>query len=183
MAAVPLLARAVATTFPQVDRPRIDVAVLAFALVASIASSLLFGLIPAWQLSRTDLRTALNEETRGGSGRRTGHLLVAAELALAFSVLVGAGLLVRSFARVTAVDPGFGVEQSAHAACLAAAGPLSRCAAAGRVLRAAVRAPVSAAGSARRRRRVGAAARRDAQHGHLRDRRPPDAERRRPAAR
>ena len=78
--------------------------------MTSIASSLLFGLIPAWQLSRTDLRSALNEETRGGSGRRTGHLLVAAELALAFSVLVGAGLLVRSFARVTAVDPGFGVD-------------------------------------------------------------------------
>ena len=110
VAAVPLLARAVAATFPQVDTPRIDAAVLAFALVTSIASSLVFGLIPAWQLSRTDLRTALNEETRGGSGRHTGHLLVAAELALAFSVLVGAGLLVRSFARVTAVDPGFGVD-------------------------------------------------------------------------
>ena len=80
--AVPLLARAVAARFPQVDSPRVDVGVLAFALVTSIGSSLLFGLVPAWQLSRTDLRTALNEETRGGSGRLTGHLLVAAELAV-----------------------------------------------------------------------------------------------------
>ena len=123
MAAVPLLARAVASTFPQVDSPRIDVAVLAFALVTSIASSLLFGLIPAWQLSRTDLRTALNEASRGGSGRRTGHFLVAAELALAFSVLVGAGLLVRSFARVTAVDPGFGID---HRLTLRISLPLAR---------------------------------------------------------
>ena len=122
-AAVPLLARAVAATFPQVDSPRVDVAVLAFATVTSIASSLLFGLIPAWQLSRTDLRTALNEETRGGSGRRTGHLLVAAELAVAFSVLVGAGLLMRSFARVTAVDPGFGID---HRLTLRISLPLAR---------------------------------------------------------
>jgi len=109
-AVLPLLARAVAATLPQVAAPRIDLPVLGFAIAASLASSLLFGLIPAWHLSRTDLRSALNEETRGGSGRRTGYLLVTAELALAFTVLVGAGLLVRSFARVAAVDPGFGIE-------------------------------------------------------------------------
>jgi len=109
-ASLPVLARAVAATLPQVDAPRIDVAVLGFALAASLASSAIFGSIPAWQVSRTDLRSALNEETRTGSGRRTGRLLVAAELALAFAVLVGAGLLTRSFARVAAVDPGFGVD-------------------------------------------------------------------------
>ena len=108
---------------PQVDSPRVDLAVLAFALVTSIASSLLFGLIPAWQLSRTDLRIALNEESRGGSGRRTGRLLVAGELAVAFSVLVGAGLLMRSFARVTAVDPGFGID---HRLTLRVSLPLAR---------------------------------------------------------
>jgi len=122
-AAVPLLARAVAATFPLVDPPRIDVGVLTFALAAAAMSSALFGLIPAWQLSRTDLRTALNEETRGGSGRRTSHLLVAAELALAFSVLIGAGLLVRSFARVIAVDPGFAVD---HRLTLRVALPIAR---------------------------------------------------------
>jgi putative ABC transport system permease protein len=126
-AAVPLLARAVAASFPLVDAPRLDVSVLAFALIAIAASSLLFGAIPAWQLSRTDLRSTLNEETRGGSGRRTGRLLVVAELALAFSVLAGAGLLVRSFARVTAVDPGFGVD---HRLTLRVALPVARYAAA-----------------------------------------------------
>ena len=109
-AAVPLLGRIVAQTFPQVDPPRLDLLALGFALAAAIGSSLVFGLIPAWQLSRGDLRSVLTEESRGGTSRRAGHLLVASELALAFAVLVGAGLLTRSFARVTAVDPGFGVD-------------------------------------------------------------------------
>jgi putative ABC transport system permease protein len=109
-AAVPLLGRVIAQTFPQVDAPRLDVLALGFALAAAIASSLVFGLIPAWQLSRNDLRSALTEESRGGTSRRTGQLLVAAELGLTFTVLVGAGLLTKSFARVTAVDPGFSVD-------------------------------------------------------------------------
>ncbi len=182
-AVLPLLARAVASTLPQVAAPRIDLPVLGFAIAASLASSLLFGLIPAWHLSRTDLRSALNEETRGGSGRRTGYLLVAAELALAFTVLVGAGLLVRSFARVAAVDPGFGIEDRLTLRAGAAGGAISRFAAACGVLRAAVRAPGRCARRARCRRGVGAAARHDGQHGHVRHRRAPDAARRRPAAR
>ena len=109
--AVPLLARATAAGFTQVDPPRLDPVVLAFAAAAALASSVIFGGVPAWQLSRTDLRTALNAETRGGSGRRTGHAIVVAEIALAFAVLVGAGLLMRSFARVTSVDPGFDVDR------------------------------------------------------------------------
>ena len=110
-ATVPLLARAATAAFPQVDPPRIDLSVLAFAFAAALASSLLFGVLPAWQLSRTDLRTALNEETRGATGRGAGGLIVAAEIAMAFAVLVGAGLLMRSFAHVTAVDPGFDVDR------------------------------------------------------------------------
>jgi len=110
-AAVPLLARALSATLAQTETPRIDLAVLAFAAALSVASSMLFGMIPAWQVARADLRTALNEETRAASRGRSGRLLVAAELALAFAVLVGAGLLVRSLARVLSVDPGFGVDR------------------------------------------------------------------------
>ena len=109
-ATVPLLGRAVAETFPQVDAPRLDLLTLGFALTVAFTSSLLVGLIPAWQLSRSDLRSVLTEESRGGTSRRTGRLLVASELALAFAVLIGAGLLVRSFASVIAVDPGFSVD-------------------------------------------------------------------------
>ena len=109
--AVPIVARATAVSFPNIDPPRIDVVVLAFACVAALASSVLFGAVPAWQLARTDLRTALSAESRGGTGRRVGHLIVAAEMALAFAVLVGAGLLVRSFARVIDVNPGFDADR------------------------------------------------------------------------
>jgi predicted permease len=109
--AVPMVARATAVSFPQVDAPRIDVAVLAFACVAALASSMIFGAVPAWQLARSDLRTALGAESRGGTRRRVGHLIVAAEMAIAFAVLVGAGLLVRSFARVTEVNPGFDADR------------------------------------------------------------------------
>ena len=109
-AAMPALARASASALPLADSPHLDLPVLLFALSVALASSLLVGLIPAWQVGRTDLRAALNEEARGGTGRRTGRVLVAAELALAFSVLVGAALLVRGFARVVSVDPGFSPE-------------------------------------------------------------------------
>jgi len=126
-AAVPALGYVIAQTFPRVDAPRLDIFALGFALAASSASSLLFGLIPAWQLSRHDVRSILTEESRGGSRRHTGHWLVAAELALAFAVLVGAGLLTRSFARVTAVDPGFGVD---HRLTVRMSLPLARYAAA-----------------------------------------------------
>ncbi|HJZ78634.1 MAG TPA: ABC transporter permease [Vicinamibacterales bacterium] len=109
--AVPLLARAAAVSVAPIDPPpRVDLAVLGFAAAAALASSIVFGAMPAWQLSRTDLRTALGAEARASSGR-TGRLIVASEIAVAFAVLVGAGLLVRSFARVTAVDPGFDVDQ------------------------------------------------------------------------
>jgi predicted permease len=108
---VPIVARATLVSFPQVDVPRIDVAVLAFAGAAALASSVVFGAAPAWQLARTDLRAALGGESRGGTGRRIGHVIVAAEMAIAFAVLVGAGLLVRSFARVTDVNPGFDADR------------------------------------------------------------------------
>src|SRR3954447_1826387 len=108
---VPIVARATMVSFPQVDVPRIDVAVLAFAGAAALASSVVFGAAPAWQLARTDLRAALGGESRGGTGRRIGHVIVAAEMAIAFAVLVGAGLLVRSFARVTEVNPGFDADR------------------------------------------------------------------------
>ena len=109
-ATVPLVARAAATAFPRFDAPHLDAQALLFAMGVAIASSLAFGLAPAWHVSRcADLRGALGEGTRTSAGRSVRRALVVAEVALAFSVIVGAGLLVRSFARVTAVDPGFAV--------------------------------------------------------------------------
>jgi predicted permease len=94
-----------------VDELGLDGRVVAFTAFLSIATGLAFGLVPAIQAGRTDLQAALKEAGRGGTGDRFGHLtrrvLVVAEIALALTLLAGGGLLLRSFARVARVDPGF----------------------------------------------------------------------------
>ncbi|MBP1636306.1 MAG: efflux pump, inner rane subunit, partial [Acidobacteria bacterium] len=90
--------------------PRIDLAVLAFTAAATIVSALLFGLAPAWQSGRSVLFGALKTSGRaaaGPGGQRLRSALVAAETALAVVLLVGAGLFLRSLARLQQVTPGF----------------------------------------------------------------------------
>ena len=90
---------------------RLDTTVFLFTLTVSVAAGLIFGLAPALAASKTDLISALKEGARSvsaGLGRnRLRQALVVAEVALAIVVLVGAGLLVGSFARLMAVKPGF----------------------------------------------------------------------------
>jgi putative ABC transport system permease protein len=90
---------------------RLDTRVFLFTLAVSVAAGLIFGLAPALAASKTDLISALKEGARSvsaGLGRnRLRQALVVAEVALAILVLVGAGLLVGSFARLMAVKPGF----------------------------------------------------------------------------
>jgi predicted permease len=97
------------------DLPRsaeigIDPLVLLFAAGVSIAAAVMFGLLPALRGSREDAAAVLNESDRrttsGVHGRRRRQLLVATELALSVVLLVGAGLLLRSFDRLRATDPG-----------------------------------------------------------------------------
>jgi putative ABC transport system permease protein len=96
---------------PRMDDVHIDPLVLAFTLGTSLVTGLLFGLAPAWHVARTDLRESLNEAGRGTSAAGANlHLrswLVVSELALAVLLLVGAGLLIRSFSRLLDVSPGF----------------------------------------------------------------------------
>jgi predicted permease len=95
---------------PRVQEMGIDANVLLFTLIISLGTGLLFGVMPALQISRTDLQTTLREGGRGSSdrsGHRVRRVLVVAEVALALTLLVGAGLLVRSSARLSGVDPGF----------------------------------------------------------------------------
>jgi len=96
--------------FPLLQHMSVDLPVLAFTLGLSALTGLLFGLVPAWRSSRTDLNTTLKEaagrsESAGGSHRIRGFLL-ASEVALAVLLSVSAGLLLRSFERVMAVNPG-----------------------------------------------------------------------------
>ena len=98
-------------TFPRADSIRLDGSVLAFALVLALGATLLFGLAPALFAADPRLHAALQESgERLGEGkgrRRTRNLMVTAEVALAMVLLVGAGLLLRSFAALLSVNPGF----------------------------------------------------------------------------
>ena len=90
---------------------RIDGRALGFTLLLCLATALLFGLAPAMEVSRRDVGEALKESSRSSTpGRRQRRLLggiVTLQFAMALVLLVGAGLLVRSFARLMATDPGF----------------------------------------------------------------------------
>jgi putative ABC transport system permease protein len=89
----------------------IDLRVLLFALLVSMLTGIIFGTFPALQLSRVDLNTMLREEGRGSSAGHTRarmkSLLVVGQVALSLLLLLGAGLLLRSFVELLRTDPGF----------------------------------------------------------------------------
>ena len=95
---------------PRAGEVRMDSAVLAFAVAASVSTGALFGLLPALTASRVDLHGAMRGGAAVSDGRRPRRLrraLVVFDVALALVLLVGASLLLRSFTKVLAVDPGF----------------------------------------------------------------------------
>jgi len=96
---------------PRLDEIGIDRRVLGYTMAITILTGLLFGAAPVWQLFKVDLNQSLRDGGKGlqvaRSGRRALSALVVAETALALTLLVGAGLLIRSFIRLQRVDPGF----------------------------------------------------------------------------
>jgi len=99
-----------ADTIPRVREISIDPRVAGFTLLISVVTGVLFGLAPALQVSRPDLTDALKESGRSTAGLRRNRLrsmLVVTEVALSLVLLVGAGLMIRSFAKLNQVDPGF----------------------------------------------------------------------------
>src|SRR5262249_10885720 len=107
---VRLLLRNAPAAIPRLATTSIDGGLLAFALGLTIVSALVFGLIPALRIVRGDLQRSLREGGRTAiasarDGVRAG--LVAAEVAIALTLLIGAGLLIRSAIYLNHVDPGF----------------------------------------------------------------------------
>lgn len=108
---VPLLTKMSAV--PRADEIGIRLPVLLFALLISLLTALAFGLLPALKTSRSDLVRALKDGRKGGAGvahRRWLNALVISEIALAMVLLIGAGLLLRSFHALSQSDPGFRTE-------------------------------------------------------------------------
>jgi putative ABC transport system permease protein len=93
-------------TVPRIDLLAVDGRVLLFTAITAIGTGILFGLLPAARASAPDLLTTMKESTRGTGGRIRSALVVA-EVAMAIVLLVGAGLMIRSFSRLMAVDLGF----------------------------------------------------------------------------
>jgi len=104
-----------AVEFGQMADVRLDVSVVAFTVALSVLTAILFGLVPAWQVSRFNLQAALAEHGRGGGDSRGQHRVRAAimtsEIALAVVLLAGSGLLLRTFANLLQVKLGFEPEQ------------------------------------------------------------------------
>jgi putative ABC transport system permease protein len=99
---------------PRLTEIALDARVVAFTAVVSLLTGVLFGVVPALQMSRTDPGNTLKEGGRSGSaGRRRalGDALIVAQVALSLVLLVAAGLLINSFARVQAAAPGFNPER------------------------------------------------------------------------
>jgi predicted permease len=111
------LAHLTSVSIPLLSDVRIDARVLGFTLVAALLTGLLFGLVPALQAQDLKLHDTLKDSNRGSSQGR-GHAwirgaLVVSEIGLACVLLVGAGLLIRSFLRVLDVNMGFQPERAA----------------------------------------------------------------------
>jgi putative ABC transport system permease protein len=103
--------RATGTTLlPRLGEVRVDTAVVIFSLVLSVGTGLLFGLVPALRLASSRLHDSIKEGARGAAGgavTRFRNALVLAQVAVAVVLLVGAGLLIRSFDKLNRVDPGY----------------------------------------------------------------------------
>ncbi|MDQ6831084.1 MAG: ABC transporter permease [Gemmatimonadota bacterium] len=115
IAGVRVLVAVSPATLPRYNPIAVDARALGFAAAISLAAAMLFGLAPALQGSAAALGTSLKEGARGTAGPARRHLrqaLVIGEIAIAVVLLIGAGLVINSFARLRGMNPGFRTEQA-----------------------------------------------------------------------
>jgi len=109
-AGMKVLAALVPTALPLTAAPAVDARVLGFALLLSVLTGVAFSIVPAWQASRVSMNDALKQGGRGGIGgvaAGTRDALVILEVAVALVLMVGAGLMLQTVARLRAIDIGF----------------------------------------------------------------------------
>jgi putative ABC transport system permease protein len=108
---VRLLVAAKPAALAHMNQISMDPAVVVFGLALSLLTGVVFGFAPAWNVSRTDVTDTLKQEGRTAAGGPAGNnfrkALLVVEIALALILLAGTGLLIKSFARLRSVDPGF----------------------------------------------------------------------------
>ncbi len=95
---------------PRLDTIRIDSTVLIFTVILSLIAAAIFGLAPAWRAARPDVMLVLRGTSRNeglASGGLSRKIVVGLEVALAYVLLIGSGLMVRSFLELQRIDPGF----------------------------------------------------------------------------
>src|SRR5690606_6786595 len=100
---------------PRLENIQLNSTSIVFAILAAAFTGLVFGLAPAWQARATGLNSALRAGGRSDVSDGMPRLrptLIVFEVALALVLLIGAGLLIRSFAELQSVDPGFRVDQT-----------------------------------------------------------------------
>jgi putative ABC transport system permease protein len=109
------LLKLVTQNIPRLEHAQLDWQVLSFTLLLTIATCFVFGLIPAWHASKPDLHTTLEQTGRtsgpGGRRLRLRQALVVFQVSMAVMLVIGAGLLIKSFWRLQRVDPGFRAER------------------------------------------------------------------------
>jgi putative ABC transport system permease protein len=106
-----LIKTGTALNIPRLNETRLDAKVLGFTLIVALLTGLVFGLAPAWQAAKLNLNETLKEGGRSsGARQRLRGALVVGEVALALVLLLGAGLMIRSFARLQNVPLGFAPE-------------------------------------------------------------------------
>jgi putative ABC transport system permease protein len=108
---IDFLTRLLPKDFPRLQDINLDVKVLGFTILVSLVTGIVFGFAPAWQISRANVHESLKENSRGAAGggmrNRLRSLFVVGEVALSLVLLVGAGLLFRTFLQLQSVNTGF----------------------------------------------------------------------------